>query len=568
MPHWLQAPWLQQTWAAVAPHVPSIALSLAILVGGWIIAIIIRAIVFAGLKKTTIDDRIAEALGVRVEGDRVERGVSRFVYWVVLAFVIVAFLERLEVSAVTTPIVGALEGLSAALPSILKALLIAFVGLLAASVVRRAVVAILERTALVSRIEKWSGLDTDGTTTADIATKDEEPKNTKKRRKKRKRSDEEPTSASETIGAICFWVIIVLTAVPVLEALKIGVLAAPLSGAITVVSTYLPKVLGAALLAGLGYFLGRAARAVITAVVDRTGVDRALSRAGLAGVLGDQTAGSILGNLAMAFILLHFAISAVGQLDIQEISGPLGTILTQIYAFLPRLLVGALLLAVGIAVAKIASRFVRGVLAAIGFNTLMEHIGLYTVSAEAKRQQQESKKQLEARLEGEDVDDEGSVDPLMAGKTKLETPADIGGVVVAAVIVLLFLRQALETMGLDGLAAMFDSLIGYLPDVLVAAVVLAAGMWAGGWAKERLAEVTGDTEDRLVKALPSIVHGAIVVIAAMVALQQLGVGNQIIAIAFSLLLGALCLALALAFGLGGREVAGEILAKEYDKRKE
>jgi hypothetical protein len=57
-----------------------------------------------------------------------------------------------------------------------------------------------------------------------------------------------------------------------------------------------------------------------------------------------------------------------------------------------------------------------------------------------------------------------------------------------------------------------------------------------------------------------------VVFAAMVALQQLGVGAQLIAIAFGLLLGAVCLALALAFGLGGRDVASKILAREYDKR--
>jgi hypothetical protein len=52
----------------------------------------------------------------------------------------------------------------------------------------------------------------------------------------------------------------------------------------------------------------------------------------------------------------------------------------------------------------------------------------------------------------------------------------------------------------------------------------------------------------------------------MVALQQLGVGRQLIAIAFGSILGALCLAAALAFGLGGRDVAGRIINKEYERR--
>ena len=73
----------------------------------------------------------------------------------------------------------------------------------------------------------------------------------------------------------------------------------------------------------------------------------------------------------MLFIFLHFAISAVGRLDIREISEPLGMTLTMIYGFLPRLLVAAALLAVGVAVGRIGASLARSILAAIGFNSLM-----------------------------------------------------------------------------------------------------------------------------------------------------------------------------------------------------
>jgi hypothetical protein len=551
--------WVRQSLDTIGPHLPGIALSIAILIGGWILALIVRAAVFAGLKRTTLDDRIADAFGFENVDNRVERGVARAVYWVALAFVFVAFLERLKVKAVTQPIVALLEGLSGAVPSLLKAFLIGFVGLMAAYVARRVLVAVLDRTGLVDRLEKLSGFE-----------EEEEPKKAKK--KKRKKGEEEPATVSQTIGNVVFWLIVVLTAIPVLEALKIGVLAGPLSASLSVISTYLPKVAGAALLAAVGYFLGRMARAVVAAIIDRTGVDRVLSRIGLGGVLGEQTTGSIIGTIVMVFIVLQFAISAVGRLDIREISGPLGLALSQVYTFLPRLLVAGILLALGVAAARIVSRFARGVLAAIGFNTLMAHIGIYELSKDAEAQQEKSKTLLEARLgdedEGEDEEgDHDEVDPLVAEPDRIQTPADIGGVVIGAIIVILFVRQALETLGLEGMAAMFDSLIGYLPHIGVAAVVLGAGMWAGGWAKERVADLIGKSEDSLFKALPTIVHVAIVAVAAMVALQQLGVANQIIAIAFTLILGAICLALALAFGLGGREVAGRIVAEQYDKRR-
>jgi hypothetical protein len=61
---------------------------------------------------------------------------------------------------------------------------------------------------------------------------------------------------------------------------------------------------------------------------------------------------------------------------------------------------------------------------------------------------------------------------------------------------------------------------------------------------------------------------SVVLFASLVALQELGVGAALISLAFGLLLGAVCLALALAFGLGGREVAGRVLTKQYEKRQD
>lgn len=96
-------------------------------------------------------------------------------------------------------------------------------------------------------------------------------------------------------------------------------------------------------------------------------------------------------------------------------------------------------------------------------------------------------------------------------------------------------------------------------------VVLGAGLWAGTWAHRRVDELTASAADRLARSLGTVAH---VAFATMMALQRLGVGNQLIAIAFGLVLGAVCLALALAFGFGGRDVAGRILQKEYDRRRQ
>lgn len=550
--------WLKHTWETVKPHAPSVGAALAILIIGWLVALLLRRMTFAALKRTTWDDKIAEKLGFQTDAstsDRVEKVASSTVYYIVLALVFVAFFDRLEVDSVTKPIVGALEGVLSAVPNVMKAVIIGAVGFVAATVARKLVRAGLVKTKLVNKLERMSG--------------EEDAKAVKKR----------ATATADTISTIVFWAILGVAAIPVLEALKIGALSAPLSATFEAISTYLPKIVGAIVLALTGYVLGRLARAVITRAFSGLGIDRALERLGLARFLGERSAGSIIGSLAFAFIMLNFAISAVGRLDIKELSGPLGVMLQQVYDFLPKLLVAGLLMAVGVVLARIASRFASNVLAAVGFNALMGHIGLFNETEESKEQQQKSKELLATRLEGgaqedeaadsEDESEESEAEPdaLIASEQTLKTPADIAGVVVGAFVVLLFLRQVLGTLKLTGLAALLDTFIGYLPNVLSAAVVLGAAMWAGAWAHARIDGLTEKSKDTLLRALGMVAHVAIVAVGAMVSLQQLGVGEDLITTAFALLLGAVCLAIALAFGLGGREVASKILNTEYEKRR-
>ncbi|MBW2452930.1 MAG: mechanosensitive ion channel [Deltaproteobacteria bacterium] len=537
-------PWLYEIWIQLKPHLPTVGVALLILIGGWFAALIARGLTFAALKRTSIDDKIAAALGVDTgeeEDYKVERAVSRVVYYIAMAFVLVAFLERLHIKAVTTPIVTALDGLGRAVPGLLKAALIGFIGFGLAMLVKKLLLKLFDKSKVIGKLGKMAGHD----------------------------DDEQSKATGKLVATIAFWFIVVMAAIPTLEALQIGALAEPLKAALAVVSTYLPKVIGAALLLVAGYVLGRLARAVIGKVIDKSGLDKGLKRIGLEKLLGTTTVGSILGTLAMAFVMLHFAISAVGRLDIQEISEPLGLILQQLYGYLPKVVVGGLLLAVGVLVARLVARASRAILAGIGFNALLVHIGVASeMSKAAKEQQEESEKTLEAgvkKAQGDDETEGPDVEAVLASGSAFRTPSDIAGSIIGALVVVVFLRQVLSTLGLEGLAQMVDTLLGYLPNVLVAAVVVAAGMWAGRWARARIDELTKGSKDQLMRSLGAVVHVAVVTVASMVALQQLGVGAQLIGIAFGLVLGAVCLALALAFGLGGRDTAAQIVKKQYTK---
>lgn len=561
MPQWLQGP-LMEVWKVLRVHLPTIGFALAVLIGGWIIALILRRLVYKGLCRTTVDDKIASYVGYDTGGDagnRIEKGIAQIIYYVAMAAVLVVFFSVLKIDAITRPLLEILNGLAAAVPNLAQAALFAVGGLLAALLLR----ALLRRTLMAVGFDKrFAEMD-----------RDEEPKKEAPAKKKGKKRPKDETPPSEIIAQIAFWFVIVVTAIPVLNALKAGVLAGPLSAALERITSYLPQVGGAVVIGLIGYLAARIVRRLVTALLTRAGLDLGMERVGFdKKMLQGQSLSAILGNVAMAFVLLHAAISAFDQLGIPAISQPAGSVLEQIYDFAPKLFVGLILMAIGVALARIIGRVTARLAAAVGFNTLMAHIGVTkAVTREAKQQESAARDLVKASAGAEQPDEQategaaGLLGDADAG-SGLRTPSDLVGVIVSTIIVLLFSRQVLSTIGLEGLAIMLDRLIAYLPQVLVAALIVGVGLWAGRFAESRLDELTRKSEDRLARYVGAVARVAIVVFAAMMAAQQLGVGQRLITVAFGLLLGALCLALALAFGLGGRDVASKIVAKEYEAR--
>lgn len=582
---------------SLSQWLPMIGMALLILVGGFLLAYVLKAITYSALKRTNLDNRMARFFGTRqgigADPHRAERWISKAVFYTVLAFVIVAFFTQLRITAVTEPIVRALSGITAAIPNLLKALVIGLVGYLVAKVVRRGVVALVDRTGLSEKIGK---LDLEGAETRgfsarrtpmggfgspeDIGMSDTDPLGAARSQRGfggvaarvGERNALGESKLASTLGDVAYWIVLAITAIPVLEALKVGVLAAPLSAVFGAIALYLPRIAAAALLIAFGYVAGRLLRALTTALATRIGVDRLVARIGGQRVLKGQSLSGILGTIVMAFVVLHFAISAVGRLGIPEISAPLGLFLAMVYGYLPKLFVGGMIFAIGIVAARLSGNLASRLLSAMGFNTLMSHIGLYKgMSPAAEAQEAEAKTMMRARMQGERAEAEFGEDRLFTrvsggGVTTARTPADIGGLVVAVVVAIIFLRQALGTMHLSGFARMLDKVLAFVPNLLVAAVILAAAFWVGARAHRRLDEMTATSSDRLLRQLGTIAHVAIVSFGVMAAAQQIGVASSLIGIAFALVLGAVCLAAALAFGLGARDVAGDIVRREYQKR--
>ena len=129
------------------------------------------------------------------------------------------------------------------------------------------------------------------------------------------------------------------------------------------------------------------------------------------------------------------------------------------------------------------------------------------------------------------------------------------GTLVQVAVVWFALIQALELLGFDQVAVLMTDLLALAGRILLGLVIFLVGLYLARLAADAIRSSGVDQPNLLATAA----QAAILVLTGAMALRQIGVANEIINLAFGLLLGAIAVAVALAFGLGGREVAGREL---------
>ena len=125
---------------------------------------------------------------------------------------------------------------------------------------------------------------------------------------------------------------------------------------------------------------------------------------------------------------------------------------------------------------------------------------------------------------------------------------------------------AANALGLESLANVFSELVSYIPSVIAAIVILIVGIVLGSFVGGLIMASAGGLHGG--PTLSRVGKAGVVILATFMALQELGVATEIVTTAFAILFGAVALALSLAFGLGARELAGEVTRNWYRRYKE
>lgn len=204
----------------------------------------------------------------------------------------------------------------------------------------------------------------------------------------------------------------------------------------------------------------------------------------------------------------------------------------QLLAVLPALLGAAVIFFTGYLVARRLERWVDQWLVKMDFNQMAEAGGL-----------REAVDRTGARLD----------------------PVHAVGKLIFWLVMLIVTMLASAALGLESINEMFGIMIAFLPSLVAAIVVVVLGMVVGEFLRGLILASAGTVEG--VPTLANVAKSAVVLIAVFMALEQVGVAQEIVVSAFSLVVGAVALAFGLAFGLGNTTLAGEITRRWYERNR-
>lgn len=149
---------------------------------------------------------------------------------------------------------------------------------------------------------------------------------------------------------------------------------------------------------------------------------------------------------------------------------------------------------------------------------------------------------------------------LKRGGLKI-TVIDLIGILIYWIIMLIVIMAALNTLQLTSAKELFNQIILYIPNIIVSIIVLLLGLYAAKFVSKAITVSLKNMNENSAQLIGNIAYYAIVVLTIFIVLSQLNIAENIVTIAFLLIFGAFCLAFGLAFGIGGKDYAADLLKK-------
>jgi hypothetical protein len=326
---------------------------------------------------------------------------------------------------------------------------------------------------------------------------------------------------AETLSDAAYWLTLLLFLPAVLSALDLGGLLEPVRELVNEILGYLPNLFGAAVILTIGWFVARMLRRIVTNLLSAAGADSLAERVGIEKAVGDQKISGLIGLIVYILVFVPVLVAALNALQIDAVTQPVSAMLNEVLAAVPNIFAGALVLVIAYVVGRIVAGLSTNLLHGIGFDSVPQKIGLGGSSV-----------------------------------TGTKTLSEIVGYLLLVAIMLFAAIEALGLIGFASFANLVADFLVFASRIVLGVVVIALGVFIG----KVVADVVKSANPPQAAILANIARGAVIVLAFAMGLEQMGVGEEIITLAFGLTVGAVAVAAAVAFGIGGRDIAADVIA--------
>nr|WP_269914931.1 mechanosensitive ion channel [Acinetobacter sp. HY1485] len=326
---------------------------------------------------------------------------------------------------------------------------------------------------------------------------------------------------SENIAEISYWLILLLFLPIVLSILGLTGLLIPVQNMVNEAISYVPNIFIAGVIVFVGYILAKIVRGIIEGLVNSVGLQAQAERIGM---FKNTSIGRVLGSFVFALVIITALIVAFEALGIESISQPATSMLNEIMSAIPNIIAAGLILVLAYVVSRFVAGLVRDVLSGTGVDNVPERLG---------------------------------VQRFLGNTTVSGTVATL----IVFFTMLFATSEAANRLGFDQVSHLIATFIEFGANILLGAVILVIGFWLANV----VANIVQRGEAQNTRWLGNLVRILIMGLVLAMGLRAMGIADSIVNLAFGLTLGAVAVAFALAFGLGGRQPAERLLTKLLDK---
>lgn len=350
------------------------------------------------------------------------------------------------------------------------------------------------------------------------------------------------------LGQLGYWLVLLFGVIAALTMLGLSSVVTPLNALLTGILAFIPNIVGAALIFFIGLVVATLAQRVVEAALNVARLDRAIEKTGISQMTGASGLAKAAGTLVFVLIIIPVTIAALQQLNIRAISDPAVAVLSTVLAAVPRVLAAAIVLAIAFVIARWVASLLEQLLPSLGVDRSLSAMGLGQPQSFGTRESF------------------GTTDRTPDGASITApnwTPSRIIARVVMVAIMLFSAVEAARLLTFAAIATMLAQILELAGHVLFGGIIIVGGVMIANFLASLVRRSTGGQEG----IASTLVRWSTIALASAMGLRFMGLADEIVVIAFALILGAAAVAGALAFGIGGRETARRLL-EQWTQRAE